>query len=219
MNNKIVYEKKYSNGYGIRYPESHIIRIYEHFLKEIFADGKEKKMLDFGCGNGIHSKFFEEKGFRTVGIDISENAINVAKMTQSTNNEYIQMDLIKEDSQLIKGYDLILANQSLYYLSINDIKTLMGKFNHLLTEDGLVVFTMMSKNNYYFRHAIPIGNGQYKVSLNGRLNEETVISFIEDEKHLVQVMDEFVPLHTGKYDFTMKEGSSEHFYFIGKKAK
>lgn len=62
MLNLETYEKKYKNGYGIQFPEGHIIRIYNNIIKGYFNKGnKGLKLLDFGCGNGIHSKFFLTK--------------------------------------------------------------------------------------------------------------------------------------------------------------
>lgn len=213
-----VYEKKYKDNYGIQSPESHVIRIYEHFLKNILIDKENVKILDFGCGNGTHTKYFANKDFFTVGIDISENAIEYAKKwNKNKNNEFICINVFEEDISNYGQFDLIFANQSLYYLQTNEIDNLMIKFEKMLKDDGIVVFTMMSINNYYYKYATLLQNGLYKVELQGRLNETTYITFVEDESHLNSLFKKFTPLYVGKYDFTMKEGSSEHFYFIGKK--
>jgi 2-polyprenyl-3-methyl-5-hydroxy-6-metoxy-1,4-benzoquinol methylase len=45
------YDGKYERGYGLNYPDGHIIRINEHVLKyELGVTGG--KILDFGCGVG-----------------------------------------------------------------------------------------------------------------------------------------------------------------------
>lgn len=215
--NKNSYEKKYKEGYGIQYPESHIIRIYEHFLKEILIEKNIVNILDFGCGNGIHANYFAEKGFYTLGLDISENAISIANRNKSELSEFLHIDFLKENIKFEKKFDLIIANQSIYYLSPNEISELMNKLDEVLDDEGYVVFTMMSTGNYYFNYAVPLENGMYDVELKGRLNEKTQISFIDSDSHLIQIFNKFLPLYTGKYDLTLKEGSSEHFYFIGKK--
>ncbi|MDE2589481.1 MAG: class I SAM-dependent methyltransferase, partial [Patescibacteria group bacterium] len=38
-----------------------------------------KRVLDAGCGNGRHVIFFSEQGFDVYGIDISNDAIKIAK--------------------------------------------------------------------------------------------------------------------------------------------
>ena len=68
------YKEKYEDGYGVRYPEGHIIRFYERFLKyeKKISGGK---VLDFGCGNGTHMKYLKDRGFEVYGLDIIPEAI------------------------------------------------------------------------------------------------------------------------------------------------
>ena len=48
------YDKKYLKiGYGIKYPEGHIIR------HSLYFNNKES-ILDFGCGNGTHLYYFKD---------------------------------------------------------------------------------------------------------------------------------------------------------------
>ena len=60
MDNSLeAYTQKYDKeGYGLQYPDGHVIRFYERILK--FQLHKTSgNLLDFGCGNGIHSKYFK----------------------------------------------------------------------------------------------------------------------------------------------------------------
>ncbi|WP_236633120.1 methyltransferase domain-containing protein [Campylobacter armoricus] len=63
------YDKKYQQGYGVVYPDGHIIRFYERILK-YKLNKTSGNMLDFGCGNGTHCAYFKSKGFKPFGIDI-----------------------------------------------------------------------------------------------------------------------------------------------------
>ena len=60
MDNSLeAYTQKYDKeGYGLQYPDGHVIRFYERIPK--FQLHKTSgNLLDFGCGNGIHSKYFK----------------------------------------------------------------------------------------------------------------------------------------------------------------
>lgn len=115
MTNLDTYEEKYRNGYGIKYPEGHIIRIMKNILPELIQKMPiEGNFLDFGCGNGVHSKFFADEGFSVFGVDISKRAIELAK---NNNKEYQENFFTIKDNKFDNKFDVILANQSLYYLS------------------------------------------------------------------------------------------------------
>ncbi|MEY8414990.1 methyltransferase domain-containing protein [Tissierella praeacuta] len=74
---KEIYEKKYKDGYGINFPESHVIRIFNYLDRKFPLKEKNINILDFGCGTGTHSLLFENQGWNAYGIDISEAAIQV----------------------------------------------------------------------------------------------------------------------------------------------
>lgn len=60
MDNSLsAYTQKYDKeGYGLQYPDGHVIRFYERILKYKLSK-TSGKLLDFGCGNGVHSKYFK----------------------------------------------------------------------------------------------------------------------------------------------------------------
>lgn len=93
----------------------------------------------------------------------------------------------------------------------------------MLLPEGLVIFTMMGSKNYYYdkikNENILHQSGMSRVILGGRLEEESYINFVEDEKGLIQKFNMFEKVFVGYYDFYMEEGSSFHYYFIGKKVE
>mgnify|MGYP003564545591 FL=1 len=216
VTNLDTYEEKYRNGYGIKYPEGHIIRIMKNILPELIQKMPiEGNFLDFGCGNGVHSKFFADEGFSVFGVDISKRAIELAK---NNNKEYQENFFTIKDNKFDNKFDVILANQSLYYLSNEELQLVLKQFNDLLNDDGIVIFTMMSMKNCSYNYIDEhLDNGLSKVILSGRLNETTYINFTKDIEDLKNKFSIFSHLFSGIYDMTLIEGSSEHMYYIGKK--
>ena len=51
------YDNKYSNGYGLQYPEAYIIRICKQII-EFQEKLSNPTILDYGCGNGINHRLF-----------------------------------------------------------------------------------------------------------------------------------------------------------------
>lgn len=209
--NKETYEKKFQEGYGIRYPESHIIRIYETFIKP-----KIGNMLDFGCGTGAHLQYFASKGFDIYGVDTSKTAIDLCKMKMPDEREYLKVVSPGEIFDFGK-MDVILANQSLYYLSNKDFDKTLKQLHNMLKDDGVIIATMIGTKNYYYNLAEKGKDDLQRVCLKGRLNEITYINFTKSEINLLNKFRLFKPMFVGSYDFTHPEGSGFHYYFIGKK--
>ena len=136
MQNTLSYDEKYANGYGGLYPEGHVIRFYEKFLKYEFGiDGSGgEKILDFGCGNGTHPKYFLAKGFEVFGVDVSEVAIRQVKDRLSKNKE--NFHVISEGADIANffsnRFDIIFSNQALYYLNNTQLKNTLLQMNSLL---------------------------------------------------------------------------------------
>ncbi|ELZ2071025.1 methyltransferase, partial [Campylobacter coli] len=55
QNSLEAYTMKYNeNGYGLLFPDGHVVRFYERILK-YKLNKINGNLLDFGCGNGVHS--------------------------------------------------------------------------------------------------------------------------------------------------------------------
>jgi len=220
MDSTIAYEKKYTNGYGTMHPESHVIRFYEHFLKREFnIDGSDgKNILDFGCGNGTHPLFFASKGFNTYGIDVSKESIRIARDRMKDGNFKVIEHGENISDIFDVDFDIIFANQSLYYLSDEEMKITLKQMDDKLNNNGIVFFTMMGNKNYYYNHIKEdMKDGRHKVVLSGRLNEESCINFIKDQEDMVKKFHMFELYFIGYYDYILRKGSSFHYIFIGRK--
>lgn len=63
---------------------------------------KNKKILDYGCGNGLHSVFLAKLGKGLIGIDLSEPSLKIAKERAEKEGledktEFMTMDCEKMD--------------------------------------------------------------------------------------------------------------------------
>ena len=218
--NENAYEKRYQSGYGVIYPEGYVIRLYESILKyELnFTSGK---MLDFGCGNGTHMNYFEQKGFDVFGLDISNNALlNATKLYPNLNNKLKKINKSQSLSEIYKNekFDFIFSNQTLYYMERDEIKRYLEEMNKLLNLNGLVYFTMMGKEHYLYQYSTAIpGKSMRKVNQTERVSHDTEITFINDKNDLLDLFSLFEPYFVGSYDISMREGSRFHYAFLGRK--
>ena len=213
------YEKKYDSGYGLQYPDGHIIRIHKHILEyELHLKGGT--ILDFGCGTGTHLKYFLENGYIPYGCDISKTAINFCKkkMSRYEKNFHVTPNLPKLKDYFTQKFDVILSNQVLYYLNDQDIKNLISQFHEMLKMGGVFIATMMLPSNTYFKQVVSKEDDLCKVVLNGRLHETSYINFKTNEE-ILNLFNKFSKLHLGFYGSTIREedGPTDHCIFIGRK--
>lgn len=106
------------NGSWVENTENEVAFI----IKTLELTGKER-ILDLACGFGRHSLSFARKGFAVVGVDITEDYINDARVTaqkESLTAEFIHVDI--RDIQFSNEFDVVLnmADGAIGYLENDD---------------------------------------------------------------------------------------------------
>lgn len=86
-------------------------------------DPHMKKLLDFGCGEGLHQNLIQEMGFRWFGVDIRSNT------KDSVVYDGINLPF-RENS-----FDVIFTNQVVEHLEFPDLT--LNEVNKVLREGGI----------------------------------------------------------------------------------
>lgn len=82
-----------------------VLPIVHRWLEEI----KPSSILDIGCGNGAVTHWLSQRGYRVIGLDSSESAIQIAE------NAYPDITFIKAelntplDKDLVSSFDLVIC--------------------------------------------------------------------------------------------------------------
>jgi len=108
-------------------------------LRDLIPDITGKRVLDLGCGNGELSVFCLEHGAsQVVGIDISQNMINLAK--KNTNPKLTFLKLPMEELSTLQGrFDVIVSSLAFHY--IKDFEKLIEDIRRHLTDNGILIFS------------------------------------------------------------------------------
>ncbi|MCZ0771593.1 methyltransferase domain-containing protein [Campylobacter hepaticus] len=203
------------------------MRFYERILK--FKLHKTSgKLLDFGCRNGVHSKYFSnvtKADIEPYGIDIVSSLKNVWQKDPILNPN--NFHIISPNSSFKHLFDVkmdfIFANQSLYYLTKEAFNQTIQEFYDLCNDGAIIFATMMSDKGYsmYERgELMPNGLREVKGCPSGRLSGSSYIRFTKDVEELKNDFKPFKPLFWGDYELINLynfEGSVEHFIYIGQK--
>jgi ubiquinone/menaquinone biosynthesis C-methylase UbiE len=118
------------------------------------------KILDFGCGSGIMSKFF---GNNYVGIDIDKTRIDYAKQIYP-NKTFISYDPNNYILPFTDNYfEIILFNDCLHHIDNYTISKLLPELQRILQIDGKIIIREPKKDTNFFTYFITelCENGNY----------------------------------------------------------
>lgn len=108
---------------------------------------EENNILDCGAGGPVPPLgLFFEYGFKTHGIDISEDQITLAK--QFEKEQAMQLNIQKGDMRAIPfpdvSFDFVFEMYSMVHLSKDDIRTTLSEIQRVLKPNGISFVTFMS---------------------------------------------------------------------------
>ena len=96
--NMIAWEKTHANGLYTEYPNSDAIGFFKNIKQKKFYS-----ILELGCGSGNMQVFFRKEGFKSYGLDFSNQAIKNAKKNLK-KNKLKTNNLICQDMRTLKSF-------------------------------------------------------------------------------------------------------------------
>lgn len=102
----------------------------------VLSEIKDKYVLEIGCASGYDAVNYSKFAKFYVGVDISDEAINVARMRTLPNSEFICVDghkIPKGDQE----FDCVIVNSLLHHL---DLRVTFDEIYRILKEDGVLIF-------------------------------------------------------------------------------
>ena len=116
-------------------PSEHI----DEFLELLPTNGK---ILDVGCGNGVDCMYVKNKGFKIVGVDMSEKMLDIAR------SKYPEIEFRLGDMRSLQfdqnEFDGIIASCSLIHIPKKDIPKTLGQFTRFLKHGGAIYIQLQS---------------------------------------------------------------------------
>ena len=97
-----------------------------------------KRLIDIGCGPGIHAQQFAELGLEVTAIDYSESMIQIAQETSPPGNPtFLQLDM-REIGKIFPAhsFDGAWISASLIHVPEADVPGFLHDLRHILTPRG-----------------------------------------------------------------------------------
>ena len=194
LNKKEFWNENYFVDKRVLIPRPETEILIELLLKKIKDKNKAYKVLDLGCGSGclLISFLKEMNKSRGMGVDISRNALEVAKKNIELHNLNNRAKLMRLDLLTLHTkdkFDVIFSNPP--YLSSSDYaklsddvknfepkQALVGGFNGVLYYKKIIALSQsaLKKNGYL---ALELGDRQYR----------TISKLLQD--HSFRILDKY----------------------------
>jgi len=170
----VFYDKTYESGYYMY----QWIELEKPLLKKIFQDMRDKGMkghLDFACGTGRIAELGEGYFDKCLGVDVSEEMLDVAR-SRCKKTTLLKQDVLEEN--LEDKFNVITAFR--FFLNAeNELrKNILNVMNELLEDDGYLVANIHVNSNSILGYVYRIRNKLLKKNI------ANTMSFKEFEKYL-----------------------------------
>lgn len=129
---------KISKHYDKKYFEErdHLDLHIAESIRLLMNEQNLKSLLDIGCGTGRMVKFFNDNGFKSLGCDVYEDALNFARKINKKNSiikAYATKLPFKNNS-----FDMITAISVIEHLTPKEVEKLLIEAKRVLKPNGSI---------------------------------------------------------------------------------
>ncbi len=115
---------------------------YKRWLNLLISKLKKgDTILDLGCGNGRAVKYFVDRGFKGIGIDISNKMLNLAKK-YVPNGKFYKKEFTNINFKP-NSIDSVISFFALNHIPKTEFKKTMRICRKILKKDGLLLLGMV----------------------------------------------------------------------------
>jgi SAM-dependent methyltransferase len=132
----------YAKYYNLLYSDKNYKAEVDHIHNLIsqYSQRPATKLLDIGCGTGIHAGFLANLGYSITGVDLSPEMVNQAKAKKIPESEFFVANAV--DFKCLSGFDVItsLFHVFSYQTANSEAEAMITNVSEHLKEQGLFLF-------------------------------------------------------------------------------
>lgn len=139
------------------------------------------RILDLACGKGRHSIYLNSKGFNVVGVDLSQNSIDIANQSANKDLHFHQMDMRHLSSPEPFNLVVNLFTSFGYFNHLSENLDVLNGVNRILETNGVVVIDFLNATkviqNLVAEESQTVDGIQFVI--NRFIENDTVVKTIE----------------------------------------
>jgi SAM-dependent methyltransferase len=154
---------RYAQYYDLVYVDrdaSKEVDFFEEVIRKFYGN-RARRILDVGCGTGMHSIEFGRRCYEVVGIDISEDMINRAR-EKAMGVENVKFLVGDASSMELEGFDVAIAMYGVlsYFIEDESLVKFLEAVRRSLVDGGLFIFDIWNafgimKERLYYEMSTP----------------------------------------------------------------
>lgn len=178
-------------------------------IKEFASQFKENStILDLGCGSGYITDYLCSLNLNAIGIDFSEEMINIAKEKYPKLNFLLANFINIDDYFKENSVDGLIAIYSLYFIPREQFENVLSSLSKILKDGGKLLFVTQIGNGEKFvtTPLMDKNNIKGKIYVNYYIKEEL--------EHILNKNNFSIEYFTSKYDCDENEISNDGRYIV-----
>jgi len=144
---------------------------------------KTCKTIEMGCGAGNYVIYFSGMGYDCTGLDISENAIRIARtsaLKAGADCKFLVADVTGDLSECHSTFDLVYDWELLHHIFPEDREKYLNNVDRLLNSNGRYLSVCFSEDSPQF-----VGSGKYRKTPLG------TVLYLSSEKEMELLFGRF----------------------------
>jgi SAM-dependent methyltransferase len=159
--------------------EMYSTKLFKNIASGIWVPGIEvvgKKVVEMGCGPGIFGRIAGRFADKYVGIDISQFALHIARLTSPKTCQYVHLSEVSALREIVKTMDTSVSRNFFIHHNYSDSLWILRFLRDLIKPGGII-----SADFYYKPELV---DGDRRRSATDSLNEEhpsSLFNFTNDD--------------------------------------
>ncbi len=203
-----------------KYPADHVVRfIFSQFPRDL-KERSRLKILDFGCGAGVHTIFLAKEGFQTYATDISRPGLEVTENRLGQDNLKATLKNASMEKQPFDKdfFDGAISYGVFYYNDSKGYQKAVNELYRILKKGAKAFIFTRTTDDYRFGKGKKIEKNTFVLNID-QTNEKDMVMHFLNKKDINKIFGKFKEIEVEKTETTFSNLKNKNSDWIIKVKK